>query len=135
MPRRAGHPCRYPGCPAIVHDVPYCEQHARERQVEYDAQRGSAASRGYGYRWRQLRMMVLAAQPLCADPYHIHPLPVLATDVDHVVPLDAGGTDELDNLQALCHSCHSRKTSKADGRWGKGDQISIGRLGETGAVT
>jgi len=80
--------------------------------------------------------MVLAAQPLCADPYMLHgDTPVLATDVDHIVPIDAGGTDEMSNLQALCHSCHSMKTARADGRWGKGDQISGTHPGETGAVT
>ena len=45
---------------------------------------------------------------------------MLATEVDHIVPKSAGGTDAMDNLQALCKSCHSRKTAK-EGRWGKGE--------------
>jgi len=30
--------------------------------------------------------------------------------LDHVVPLEDGGQDSVENLQALCVSCHSQKT-------------------------
>lgn len=30
--------------------------------------------------------------------------------VDHIVPVFEGGTDELDNLQAICPGCHQIKT-------------------------
>lgn len=29
--------------------------------------------------------------------------------VDHIVPISLGGTDDLDNLQAACWDCNSRK--------------------------
>lgn len=31
-------------------------------------------------------------------------------DIDHIVELRDGGRDELDNLQALCSTCHAKKT-------------------------
>ena len=34
-----------------------------------------------------------------------------ALDVDHKVPLSAGGADEIGNLQILHASCHARKTA------------------------
>jgi 5-methylcytosine-specific restriction endonuclease McrA len=33
-----------------------------------------------------------------------------ATIVDHVVPLASGGTADPENLQAVCRSCHERKS-------------------------
>jgi len=33
-----------------------------------------------------------------------------AAHVDHIVPLEDGGSDQDENLQTLCRSCHGRKT-------------------------
>ena len=33
-------------------------------------------------------------------------------EVDHIVPTYADGSNELDNLQTLCRSCHRKKTSE-----------------------
>jgi 5-methylcytosine-specific restriction endonuclease McrA len=33
-------------------------------------------------------------------------------DIDHIIPLHLGGTEGLDNLQALCPGCHRRKTDQ-----------------------
>ena len=35
-----------------------------------------------------------------------------ATHVDHIQPAAAGGSDEDENLQALCKACHARKTGR-----------------------
>lgn len=32
--------------------------------------------------------------------------------VDHIVPITRGGTDEMSNLQTLCHSCNAAKGNK-----------------------
>ena len=37
-----------------------------------------------------------------------------AFDVDHVIPLAAGGTNEIDNLAPVHKSCHRRKTAEKD---------------------
>ena len=36
-----------------------------------------------------------------------------ATTKDHVVPLDLGGTDDLDNLRPACRSCNSKRRNLA----------------------
>lgn len=119
MPRRAARPCRHPGCPSLVRGSDaYCEEHARERQQQYDAERGSAAQRGYGAAWRKLRRMYLRRHPLCEDPDDVHGEDrVAATEVHHRVPLAAGGTNAFENLQALCKPCHSRITARESRGW------------------
>jgi 5-methylcytosine-specific restriction protein A len=42
-----------------------------------------------------------------------------ASEVDHVVPLAAGGTNDYDNLRTSCKACHSRKTVIEDGGFGR----------------
>ena len=33
-------------------------------------------------------------------------------DIDHIIPLHLGGSEEPDNLQALCPGCHRQKTDQ-----------------------
>ena len=124
MPLRSLKPCQYPGCPNLIRSGRYCTEHAaldQRAQRAYDEQRGNAARRGYGYRWRRLRRLFLNEHPLCCDPFGIHTDQVIAaTDVDHIVSRRMGGGDNEENLQALCHRCHSMKTAREDGRWGHG---------------
>ena len=37
-----------------------------------------------------------------------------AWDIDHILPLALGGTNEPKNLQILCKPCHQSKTSQSD---------------------
>lgn len=112
-------PCREPGCPAVATHGGWCAEHARTaeaaRRWQHDAQRGSAASRGYDARWRKVRAMVLAREPRCRDCAAAGRV-TLATEVHH---LDGNPRNNaLDNLVPLCKSCHSRRTLR-DLREGK----------------
>ena len=35
-------------------------------------------------------------------------------EIDHIIALHKGGADSLDNLQALCSSCHRKKTIREE---------------------
>lgn len=35
-------------------------------------------------------------------------------EIDHIIPLEQGGTNNFYNLQALCHICHKIKTTEID---------------------
>jgi 5-methylcytosine-specific restriction protein A len=98
--------CLTQGCAEAATHGGYCEQCHSRREQSRAAERGTAAERGYGYRWSQLRLMVLRAHPACV----VCGAP--ATDVDHITPKRRGGRDDMANLQALCHSCHTRKTMR-----------------------
>lgn len=125
-PMRARRLCAYPGCSELVRGSDrYCDAHDKELRREFEKNRPTATQRGYGYRWQKLRKMVLNEEPVCPDPYGLHPGQVVATsEVDHITPKRSGGDDSRDNLQALCKGCHSHKTAVEDGGWGKGYEIS-----------
>jgi len=122
MPRRSAKPCRHPGCPNLIPggaDRAFCDEHQRDVQQAYDAQRGSATERGYGATWRKLRKLVLAERPLCEDPFETHEAAGQVVAAEEVHHLDGNSRNNRPaNLQALCKSCHSRVTVQEQGRWG-----------------
>jgi 5-methylcytosine-specific restriction enzyme A len=68
--------------------------------------------------WKRLRKVKLITDPLCA----VCGRP--AADVDHQKAINAGGhPTEWDNLESLCHQCHSRKTLYVE-RMGK-DRVPV----------
>ena len=74
------------------------------------APRLKTKARGYGGDWRKLRSVHLREHPLCEHCKRAG-VATLATDVDHIRPIAAGGGRlDRDNLQSLCKACHSRKT-------------------------
>ena len=79
---------------------------------------GSRASRGYGPAWDKLRKVVLARDGhlcQCAECRAEGRVSV-ATHVDHIKPKAQGGTDALENLQAINAKCHERKTLTEQGK-------------------
>src|SRR5258708_3677677 len=134
MALRAKKPCNKPGCRKFtVEGSSYCEDHApqepRKNYKQYDRYRGSSHSRGYGAAWRKLRLYIIARDPFCVIGEICDPVdPVTkkrsgrrapSTDVDHIKPKEAGGTDEEKNLQGACHACHSWKTATQDSQFAK----------------
>jgi 5-methylcytosine-specific restriction protein A len=77
--------------------------------------RPSAAKRGYDGRWRKAREGYLRKHPLCVL-CEAGKRVVVATVVDHIVP--HRGDDRLfwdsSNWQALCKTCHDRKTARGE---------------------
>ena len=61
--------------------------------------------------WHDLANTILDANPYCINCQK-NGLTELATEVDHIIPLFKGGSNDLDNLQGLCRDCHLDKTRK-----------------------
>jgi hypothetical protein len=92
-------------------------------RADYDRTRLPASQRGYGHTWRQLRLLILRDKPMCQWPFCNQP----ATDVDHILPLRAGGENTRQNLQSLCKPHHAQKTAREDGGWGRATQAPAGQ--------
>lgn len=105
-------PCKHPGCCVLVPGG-YCQAH-RPKDRERRSEESKAWRWMYGTEtWRQLRAAQLLREPWCRDCAE-RGVRQRATDVDHITP--HRGSWELfadpENLQSLCHSCHSRKTAE-----------------------
>ena len=61
-----------------------------------------------GTLWKALRVHVFRRDGYVCQKCGLHGQ---VLECDHVVPLDQGGTDHPDNLQALCVGCHYAKTA------------------------
>ena len=112
--------CEFPGCHELAEKGGhYCKKHAilkekQRRLAQLQSHDKSPAVRGYNAKWNKARKIFLASHPLCA----VCGAP--ATDVDHIIPHKGNKNLFWDqsNWQALCHSCHSRKTAREDmGKW------------------
>ena len=119
MPSPFARPCQHPGCRNYAETGKrFCKEHLKDG-YEYDRYRGTRSQRGYTNAWLRLSRAFLKAHPLCAECQRQGRL-TAATEVDHIIP-HKGNKDLFwneDNLQALCHECHSRKTGKEDGGFG-----------------
>lgn len=69
--------------------------------------------------WQAVRKEYIKNNPFCAECLKSGVV-VMGTHIDHIIPWQIGGDKfDFENLQTLCHSCHSIKTykeMKADGR-------------------
>lgn len=116
-------PCNHPGCAALLDKSGYCERHkesAPKRHRLYDrhvrqldpALAIAAKIRGSA-KWRKVRMQILAASPLCADPHGDHTRQGITRTAEQVHHIQGLATrpdlwNDLSNLQPLCTACHAR---------------------------
>ena len=93
------------------------QQYNREYYLRRKQQKGSAQDAKNirsSARWQRVRMIKLTQQSTCEDPFKHHPdRPILAKQVDHIVPLqDGGAAFAMENLQSLCTHCHAIKSQQ-----------------------
>jgi len=103
-PRR---PCTAVGCP----NLQPCPLHARRPWQ----QRLSRQQRGYGAAWERIRDQVLREEQRCAWgslPNEDGPCWSDSSTADHIVPKAQGGTDDRENLRALCREHQQRKAGR-----------------------
>lgn len=67
-----------------------------------------------GSRWMKIRARILARDPICVRCAE-RDVVRESTIVDHIKPLEHGGTDADDNLRGLCVDCHDAVTREQFG--------------------
>ena len=120
MPHKPKHPCGYPGCPNLTNDR-FCDVHKKKVDSTYNKYERDNFSRTFynSPRWRELRKRKLSISPLCEECKKNGTF-VKATMVDHITPIKQGGEAfDINNLQSLCWSCHSRKSVQEGSRFGR----------------
>ena len=94
------------------------KQHPR---ITFKPKQISPSLLGYDRAWYALAKAYRQAHPLC-EHCESRGMIVASQETDHIIPFH-GLSDPLridwDNLQALCKPCHSRKTAKEDGGFGR----------------
>ncbi|MDD4019208.1 MAG: HNH endonuclease signature motif containing protein [Kiritimatiellae bacterium] len=117
MPQKPKRPCSYPGCPELT-DGRFCVAHTKKESQRYERyDRDPEKNKRYGSSWRKIRAAFIKANPLCVRCQQEGRL-TPAREVHHIIPLRDGGTNDINNLMALCRSCHSEITAREGGRWG-----------------
>jgi len=135
MPSALQRACLNPSCEAGAHVGPCPLQAKKQEQA-----RGSSHARGYTRRWASFRawwirklITLFDMAPVCGSRWPGAPetddsrcaaegrLNDVDMELDHIVPfmrpdgsLDEQKQFDVRNIQALCVSCHARKTATKD---------------------
>jgi 5-methylcytosine-specific restriction protein A len=84
-----------------------CRAHSRSGW----GRRPPANAYAYSSGWSERRRQVLERDGYrCQLRYNV--CVGRASQVDHIVQPEAGGTDALENLRAVCRPCHARRTGR-----------------------
>lgn len=113
MAQKPLRPCRRPGCGELTREG-WCPLHKLERPPD----RRTGTARVSWRRWYSLKLWTddlrpaqLLREPFCRECAR-YGVRTPASDVDHIQDHkgDWALFTDRENLQSLCHACHSRKT-------------------------
>lgn len=121
MPQRPQRPCRHKGCRNLHRNANgYCDQHKDDAKAwaRKESAPKTTTQRGYGWRWQKLRQRILERDKYLCQPCLEEGRITEGRDVDHKINKAHGGTDDPENLQVICPSCHKAKSQQESQRRG-----------------
>ena len=124
MPARLKRACRKIGCPGTtIHRTGLCEKHQKTdgSWSQWQQKKGNTTERGYGAEWRKIRKPILQRDNYLCQSCKRKGILTAANIVDHIVSKANKGTDEPDNLETICDTCHKKKTATERSRKGGGE--------------
>ena len=90
----------------------YVKQKEREKERAFKGIDKSNSKIYTSRQWRKLRQYVLHRQPICVHCVQKNRY-TTANTIDHILPINKGGAIwDIENLQALCSSCHNKKSAR-----------------------
>ena len=94
VPRSAPRRCHQAGCRQLITNPRdwLCNEHEKMRQQKVNSRRTTTY---YGPAWREISREYLRTHPRCLGCV-LRGVSTRATEVDHIVPLRAGGTNDLE---------------------------------------
>lgn len=98
------------------------------KKIEPKTKRKTSSQRGYNGKWQRLRESFANHHPALCTHCMKKDILKAANHLDHIIP-HKGQDDPLfwdwNNLQWLCHSCHSVKTATEDGGFGNQQKMKF----------
>lgn len=86
--------------------------YVKEKQTAFAGMDKSNSHIYKSRQWRKLREIILHKQPICVMCEQKNRY-TTANTIDHIIPINKGGSVwSFNNLQALCSSCHNKKSAR-----------------------
>lgn len=105
---RAPKLCANAQCGELVpQGVRYCQDCSQTRWKATNTPKSRSAEGN----WRKKRKRVLKRDSHHCRLNYVGICIGIATEVDHIIPVTQNGSDDMENLQAVCGPCHRAKSS------------------------
>lgn len=114
MPSLPGSSCRVAGCvkKASQKTNGYCEEHKNEGWRKFQQSKQGEKRPYQSSVWKKKRQIIINRCMGLCEECERNGAVSFGVEVDHIVPVSQGGSDEISNLQLLCIPCHRRKTAR-----------------------
>lgn len=110
MPKKLK-PCSYPTCNEMTYGH-FCPKHTR-LVTQFSGVQQYPGNDQYGRAWVAIQAVYIKAHPLCERCKESN-RSTAAEEVHHIQPLAVSGTNDWENLIALCGTCYTHAVEPSE---------------------